>query len=112
MRPTWWCTFTGLQGGQELTAARAQANGHRVSPLDIWISTPRPCPVMVWTPAQTEVFLTAGDTWAGSGFEFTTDTGDLLHPAAVTTAFEMIAYLAGLPPIRLHDLRHGAATLA
>ena len=24
----------------------------------------------------------------------------------------MIAYLAGLPPIRLHDLRHGAATLA
>ena len=25
--------------------------------------------------------------------------------------FHMIAYLAGLPPIRLHDLRHGAATL-
>ena len=25
--------------------------------------------------------------------------------------FEQIAYLAGLPPIRLHDLRHGAATL-
>ena len=23
----------------------------------------------------------------------------------------MLAYLAGLPPIRLHDLRHGAATL-
>ena len=23
----------------------------------------------------------------------------------------MIAYLAGLPPVRLHDLRHGAATL-
>jgi integrase len=26
--------------------------------------------------------------------------------------FEQIAYLAGLPPIRLHDLRHFAATLA
>src|SRR5580704_12542281 len=25
--------------------------------------------------------------------------------------FELLAYLAGLPPIRLHDLRHGAATL-
>ena len=25
--------------------------------------------------------------------------------------FQLIAYLAGLPPIRLHDLRHGAATL-
>jgi integrase len=32
--------------------------------------------------------------------------------AAVTATFEQIAYLAGLPPIRLHDLRHGAATLA
>jgi hypothetical protein len=25
--------------------------------------------------------------------------------------FELLAYLAGLPPIRLRDLRHGAATL-
>jgi hypothetical protein len=31
--------------------------------------------------------------------------GTVLHPAAVTDAFELIAYLAGLPPIRLHDLR-------
>jgi integrase len=41
-----------------LADARARANGHRVSPLDIWVSTPRPSPVMVWTPAQTRVFLT------------------------------------------------------
>jgi hypothetical protein len=38
--------------------------------------------------------------------------GALLHQAAVTGTFEQIAYLAGLPPIRLHDLRHFAATLA
>lgn len=30
----------------------------------------------------------------------------------MTDTFELIAYLAGLPPIRLHDLRHFAATLA
>ena len=42
-----------------LAAARARANGGRVSPLDIWIATPRPSPVMVWTPAQTQVFLAA-----------------------------------------------------
>ena len=40
-----------------LTGARERAHGGRVSPLDIWISTPRPSPVMVWTPAQTQVFL-------------------------------------------------------
>ncbi len=48
---------------------------------------------------------------AGPDFEFTSPDGTPLHPAAVTGAFEQLAYLAGLPPIRLHDLRHGAATL-
>ena len=42
-----------------LASAREGAHGGRVSPLDIWISTPRPSPVMVWTPAQTQVFLAA-----------------------------------------------------
>ena len=165
--------------------AAARAAGGRVSPIDIWISTPRPSPVMVWTPVQTTVFLTAarrhrlhalwrlittrglrrgegcglrrpdtdldaaqstilwqitqlgwepvqgvpktdagdwraeqdeqrataGDAWTDGGFEFTDEHGNPLHPAAVTGMFHMIAYLAGLPPIRLHDLRHGAATL-
>jgi integrase len=53
----------------------------------------------------------AGDAWNDSGFEFTDEHGGPLHPADVTYAFHMIAYLAGLPPVRLHDLRHGAATL-
>jgi integrase len=54
----------------------------------------------------------AGDAWTTSGFEFTCPDGAPLHPASVTGMFEQIAYLAGLPPIRLHDLRHFAATLA
>jgi integrase len=180
--------------------AAARARGGRVSPLDIWLSTPRPSPVMVWTQEQTQAFLAysrrhrlralwrlyatrglrrgegcglrradtdlatrvttvrwqitqlgwdpvqgppksdagerhvaldadtiaeiaahrrrqdaerqaAGDTWIESGFEFTAPGGHPLHPADVTDAFEQLAYLAGLPPIRLHDLRHGAATL-
>jgi integrase len=54
----------------------------------------------------------AGGAWVvSSGFEFTDEQGCPLHPADVTYAFHMIAYLAGLPPVRLHDLRHGAATL-
>ena len=39
--------------------AAARAAGGRVSPIDIWVSTPRPSPVMVWTPAQTMVLLDA-----------------------------------------------------
>jgi hypothetical protein len=39
--------------------AAARAAGGRVDPIDIWISTPRPSPVMVRTPAQTMVFLDA-----------------------------------------------------
>ena len=33
-------------------------------------------------------------------------------PADVTDHFQHLARQAGLPPVRLHDLRHGAATLA
>ena len=175
--------------------------GGRVSPVEIWIATPRPSPVMVWTPAQTTVFLdaarrhrlhalwrliatrglrrgegcglrrpdtdldaalhhrsagrspssagspsrappsptpasgtvaldagtsstcaahrrgqdkereAAGDAWAGAGFEFTAETGEPAAPGLRDRRLPQLAYLAGLPPIRLHDLRHGAATL-
>jgi integrase len=42
---------------------------------------------------------------------FTTDTGEPLFPGFVTEQFELLAMEAGLPPVRLHDLRHGAATI-
>jgi integrase len=191
---------TAWQEDFDAALAAARAAGGRVSPVDVWVSVKRPSPVMVWTPAQTMVFLdaarkhrlhalwrliatrglrrgegcglrrpdtdladavttvrwqitqlgwdavqgapksdagertvaldadtvadiaawrgeqdkekeAAGDAWAGSGFEFTDELGNPLHPATVTDMFHLIAYLAGLPPIRLHDLRHGAATL-
>lgn len=55
--------------------------------------------------------LAAGDTWADSGFVFTAETGQPLDPMMVTDQFLRLAMAAGLPPIRLHDLRHGAATI-
>lgn len=174
--------------------------GGRVNRLDAYVGTPRPSPVMVWTPEQTGVFLdrarahrlyvqyhliafrglrrgescglrwpdvdlgkgvitvqwqiiqlggetdqgqpkseagerqifldrqtvrelrahktrqnaerlAAGDQWKDSGFVFTTEYGQPLHPPYVTEQFEQLAMEAGLPPIRLHDLRHGAATI-
>lgn len=53
-----------------------------------------------------------GDGWVESGKIFTREDGAALHPATLTIQFYRLAYEAGLPPIRLHDLRHGAATLA
>jgi integrase len=46
------------------------------------------------------------------GLVFTREDGSGLHPGYVTRHIERLAKDAGLPPIRLHDLRHGAATLA
>ncbi len=56
--------------------------------------------------------LAAGPAWVDTGLVFTTATGQAVHPADVTDHFQYLARQAGLPPIRLHDLRHGAATLA
>ena len=38
--------------------------------------------------------------------------GQPLHPDYVTRLFPRLVRASGLPPIRFHDLRHGAATLA
>ncbi|MEO3830334.1 site-specific integrase [Actinomadura sp. B10D3] len=54
--------------------------------------------------------LAAGDAWIETGFVFTTPTGQPTNPNDVTEQFEQLSMEAGLPPIRLHDLRHGAAT--
>jgi hypothetical protein len=43
---------------------------------------------------------------------FTNLNGDPMAPDRLSRTFKKLATLAGLPPIRLHDLRHGAATLA
>ncbi|MEU6036149.1 tyrosine-type recombinase/integrase [Actinomadura sp. NPDC047616] len=54
--------------------------------------------------------LAAGDTWAETGFVFTDQLGQPVVPNEVTDQFERLSMEAGLPPIRLHDLRHGAAS--
>ncbi|SEH02425.1 Site-specific recombinase XerD [Nonomuraea solani] len=59
---------------------------------------------------QTAERLAAGEDWMDSGFVFTDEIGRPLHPQHVTDRFYWLCYQAGLPPIRLHDLRHGAAT--
>jgi integrase len=54
----------------------------------------------------------AGEAWRDSGYVFTTDDGAPLHPDYLTRRFRHLMLASGLPPVRLHDLRHGAASLA
>ena len=55
--------------------------------------------------------LAAGAVWINSGKVFTTEDGSPLNPERITDWFRELTAEAGLPPIRLHDLRHGAASL-
>ncbi|MEU5898936.1 tyrosine-type recombinase/integrase [Streptomyces venezuelae] len=52
-----------------------------------------------------------GSAWVETGMVFTQEDGSWLHPGKVTDLFERLVVASGLPPVRLHDLRHGAATL-
>ncbi|WP_127934014.1 tyrosine-type recombinase/integrase [Nonomuraea polychroma] len=53
-----------------------------------------------------------GSAWTDTGRIFTREDGRDLTPDWVSTHFERLTLWADLPPIRLHDLRHGAATLS
>ncbi|MFF4605921.1 tyrosine-type recombinase/integrase [Streptomyces sp. NPDC001339] len=61
--------------------------------------------------AQEEEKRKWDDAWQDTGRIFTEEDGSLLHPGKISDLFERLIAEAGLPPIRLHDLRHGAATL-
>ncbi|MEU6811044.1 tyrosine-type recombinase/integrase [Streptomyces sp. NPDC046831] len=47
----------------------------------------------------------------GTGMVFTQEDGYWLHHGKVTDLFERLVAASGLPPSRLYDPRHGAATL-
>ncbi|MFV2177622.1 site-specific integrase [Actinomadura sp. LOL_016] len=54
----------------------------------------------------------AGEACRDSGYVFTRPSGDPLGPDRLSCIFRTLIAEHGLPPIRLHDLRHGAVTLA
>ncbi len=54
----------------------------------------------------------AGTGWAETGYVFTTRMGKPVGPDRLTRLFRRLVTESGLPPVTLHGLRHGAATLA
>ncbi|WP_236652147.1 site-specific integrase [Streptacidiphilus neutrinimicus] len=61
---------------------------------------------------QRDEFVALGLDPADAVRIFTDEDGKELHPGKITDLFERLIASLGLPPIRLHDLRHCAATLA
>jgi integrase len=53
-----------------------------------------------------------GTAWVETGRVFTREDGSWLHPNLVSDRFCQLFEEIGLPPVRLHDLRHGAASIA
>jgi hypothetical protein len=61
---------------------------------------------------QLEQRLAVGPRWQDSGLVFTWPEGRPIHPERFSRWFEQHARDAGLPKIRLHDVRHSYATAA
>ncbi len=58
--------------------------------------------------------LQAGPAWQGSGWGdliFASPIGEPLHGTTITKQFRGLLTRAGMPPLRYHALRHGAASL-
>src|SRR5581483_2294842 len=64
-----------------------------------------------WRARQAAGRLAWGPDWPDNGLVFTREDGTPVPGQWVSVRFETLAYRAGLPPVRFHDLRHGAASL-
>ncbi|WP_239647858.1 site-specific integrase [Nocardiopsis ganjiahuensis] len=53
-----------------------------------------------------------GRVWDRGGYVFTAIGGGVLAPERLSRLFRKLNTSSELPPVRLHDLRHGVATLA
>ncbi|MGW7106207.1 tyrosine-type recombinase/integrase [Streptomyces xanthophaeus] len=68
-------------------------------------------PLRLQRMKQADARAKAGDAWQESGYVFTTRTGRPIEPRNVYRSFTRVAKDADLRVIRLHDARHGTATL-
>jgi len=60
---------------------------------------------------QLEERLAAGDRWQDWNLVFPSTLGTPIQPANLTHRVQMRLVRAGLPPMRVHDLRHAAVSL-
>jgi integrase len=64
-----------------------------------------------WQERQLFERLEWEDGWTDTGRVFTREDGTALRPGHISEHFAVLIRQVGLPPVRFHDLRHGAATM-
>jgi integrase len=64
-----------------------------------------------WRKAQLAERMAWGPAWTDSGRVFTRGDGTPLRPEWISVRFRTLTERADLPPVRFHDLRHGAASM-
>jgi integrase len=104
-------TVTGqLQqlGGRLVEGPPKSDAGHRVVALDATTMAA----LRAHQGRQHAERAAAGTGRAETGYVFTTRTGKPVGPDRLTRLFRRLVTESGLPPVTLHGLRHGAATLA
>lgn len=96
------------RGGRVVESAPKSAAGTRTLALDHTTVTA----LRQHRHCQNLERLAAGQRWHEGDWAFTYTDGRPLAPDRLTRHFNVLVWHSGLPPIRLHDLRHGAASLA
>ena len=65
-----------------------------------------------WRKVQLAERMAWAGAWSDTGRVFTREDGTALRPAHVSERFDTLVARLGLPPVTLHGLRHGSATMA
>ena len=81
------------------------------SARQVWLADETTLTVVQHRRRQLEERLEAGPEWQENGLVFCLPNGSPLSPYVVRAAWKKVVAKAGLPYIRIHDLRHTAATL-
>ena len=65
-----------------------------------------------WRKAQLGERMAWAGAWTDTGRVWTREDGSALRPAGISERFGTLVSRLGLPPVTLHGLRHGSATMA
>ena len=99
-------TLQRIKGGVAFSEPKTARSYRTLVLPDVAIST-----LTAHRVRQLEQRLAAGQRWGGHDLVFTNGDGNPLDRANVRKQFHRLLQTAGLPQIRIHDLRHTAATL-